>query len=336
MKKAFLFLMVLVFSTSAVAEIYKFSNNIPPRYQWNNNDGYCGEVSLISAGLYYGQYVSQYDARAAVCSSQSRCEILVGVNDKTAATKMHLNAIEWNTNAEQSTDQFLAWIKQNVVKGYPVAMGIFMNQYLFYGNTNPQSGDPDYDHIVPVTGIGSNHPLTDPNYYSDDIIYFSDNGLWGTSSNPSYFFNYPFGSFQANRRVANAKNGTIYSLNNNASNYGIAITGVMDQRGDTLPVRVDTNLNYEKPQIRNGSNTRPISMPIVLTITLSKLEPHTIYNLYRYNNLKSVPNSNFNANASNASQHWQIQIESGSTYVMNQIINSNEVAVYRAVKATAP
>jgi hypothetical protein len=40
------------------------SNDIPPRLQWNHNAGYCGEVSLISAGLYYGQYISQYDARS--------------------------------------------------------------------------------------------------------------------------------------------------------------------------------------------------------------------------------------------------------------------------------
>jgi len=33
-------------------------------FQWDANYGYCGEVSLISAGLYYGQYISQYDARA--------------------------------------------------------------------------------------------------------------------------------------------------------------------------------------------------------------------------------------------------------------------------------
>ncbi len=32
--------------------------DIPPRFQWNANNGYCGEVSFISAGLYYGQYCS--------------------------------------------------------------------------------------------------------------------------------------------------------------------------------------------------------------------------------------------------------------------------------------
>ncbi|MCX7218504.1 MAG: hypothetical protein NTY70_06060, partial [Burkholderiales bacterium] len=34
---------------------YAMSLAIPPRHQWNVNYGYCGEVSFISAGLYYGQ-----------------------------------------------------------------------------------------------------------------------------------------------------------------------------------------------------------------------------------------------------------------------------------------
>ena len=36
---------------------------ITPFYQWENNDGYCGEVSLISSGLINGQWMSQYNAR---------------------------------------------------------------------------------------------------------------------------------------------------------------------------------------------------------------------------------------------------------------------------------
>lgn len=52
------------FAASADTAQHSRKNNIPPRHQWEANYGYCGEVSLISAGLYYGQYVSQYDARA--------------------------------------------------------------------------------------------------------------------------------------------------------------------------------------------------------------------------------------------------------------------------------
>lgn len=315
-------------------------NNIPPRIQWNENFGYCGETSLISAGLYYGQYISQYEARAIASKNKPQnkegSQLLLGVNDAKAASLMHLNAIEWDTAAEKSTDQFLAWVKQNVVKGYPVAIGVYTNEYLFYQNTKPNAGDPDYDHIVPVFGVDSNRLITDPNYYAFDTIYFSDNGLWGDPSNPPFIFSYPFGSFQASRKQANAKNGPVYSLANDGSNYGIAITGVKDLNGDTLPVRVDTNFNAELPSIKNGTSKRPAPMLLELAITISKLEPFVEYHLYRYNNLKDVPDSDFNAHGDQAYAKWKILIDSGSTFAMTDNIMSNEVAVYRAVRADAP
>lgn len=321
-----------------VADAHTCQNNIPPRDQWDGNAGYCGEVALISAGLYYGQYISQYDARvvATKAARQNKGQLLLGKNDAYAAAQMHLSATEWDSSAEQDTDQFLVWVKENALRGYPVAIGIFANEFRFYGDTDPNAGDDEYDHIVPVTGIGSNHPLSDLSYYGDDIVYFSDNGLWGSYTNPPYSFSYGFDSFQATRSEANAKAGAIYSLCNDGCNYGIAITGVLDLNGDTLPVRVDTNVNNEQPAIKDGTNTRPPSMALKLTITVSSLQPNIVYNLYRYNNLDLVPDSDFNANASKASESWVIQISSGKTYVMTQQINSDEIAVYRAVKATAP
>ncbi len=324
--------------TCSFTDAHFYHNNIPPRYQWDSNSGYCGEVSLISAGLYYGQYVSQYDARAIAIKNtpQNKGQLLLGMNDLYTAKQMHLSAIEWNTDAEQNTDQFLAWVKQNVVNGHPVAIGIYTNEYLFYTDTDPDAGQPDYDHIVPVTGIGSNHPLADPNYYADDVLYFSDNGLWGDPKNPRYNFSFAFGPFQATRQEANAKTASIYSLSNDASNYGIAITGIMDLNNDTLPVRLKTDPNSESPEIDDGSSVRPAPEPLLLTLTISSLQPGVLYNLYRYNDLALVPDSAFNAHAENATQHWPIQISSGTTYVMTKQINSDEIAVFRCVRASAP
>ncbi len=244
--------------------------------QWDNNAGYCGEVSLISAGLYYGQYISQYEARAIATKNrpQNKSQLLLGRNDLYAAGQMHLNAVEWDTEEQQNPEQFLVWVKENVIKGYPVAIGIFTNQYRFYGDTDPDAGDDEYDHIVPVIGIGSNHGLNDPAYYGDDILVFSDNGLWGDPTKPPYLFSYGFDSFQADRHQANAENGSIYSLFNGGSNYGISVLGVMDKNGDTVPVRLETNVNCEMPAISPKSNTPPAPKPLVLTITLSALEPN--------------------------------------------------------------
>ena len=70
---------------------------------------------------------------------------------------------------------------------------------------------------------------------------------------------------------------------------GIALTGIVDRSHETVPVRVATSVNYEKPHIGHHSNTRPQPMPLTLTVTVSGLKAGTAYNLYRYNSMGSVP-----------------------------------------------
>jgi hypothetical protein len=125
---------------------YSMSLAIPPRQQWNNNYGYCGEVSFISAGLYFGQYVSQYTARAAATPGVSQdnvnSQLLISINDMTAATTMHLNAVEWSGQSNSATtSQFLTWVKSYVVSGYPVIIGIYVNR-----GDGSSAGFSEYDH----------------------------------------------------------------------------------------------------------------------------------------------------------------------------------------------
>ncbi len=94
------------------------------------------------------------------------------MNDETAAANMHLTAEEWNTVTERSTENFLVWVKKNIVAGKIVIVGVFMNEYLFYGDSSPSAGDADYDHIVPVVGITSSHPLTGNYDYGKIVIPF--------------------------------------------------------------------------------------------------------------------------------------------------------------------
>ena len=69
---------------------------------------------------------------------------------------------------------------------------------------------------------------------------------------------------------------------------------------------------------------------------VSGLKPGIAYKLYRYDAMASVPNSKFNANAAKAHASWDVQISSGTIYQMTENIQSNEIAVYRAVPASAP
>lgn len=327
---------------AAASTTYSVSNPLPPRLQWDENHGYCGEVSFISAGLYYGQYLSQYDARAIASDGapqhEASSQLLLGENAGYAASKMHLTYADWTPGSPSTASSFLQWVKSEVIQGYPVAIGIYTNEYRFYRHKSPNAGDPSYDHIVDVTGITSHHPLTpSATYYPTDVLTFSDNGLWtGTpSGKPQYTFSYQFSSFQATRKQANAPTGPIYSLADAVRDYGIALTGIADRDQETLPVRVATNFNYESPQIGHHSDARPTPMPLTLTVTVSGLQAGTAYNLYRYDSVGSVPNTAFNQHESAASQSWTFTA-TGPTYTLTQAIQSKNEVIYRAVPASAP
>ncbi|MES2018016.1 MAG: hypothetical protein V4484_16125 [Pseudomonadota bacterium] len=313
---------------------YAMSLAIPPRKQWNTNYGYCGEVSFISAGLYFGQYVSQYAARTAatpgVSQSDSNSQLLVSVNDLGAAATMHLNAAEWNWQSKTATtSQFLAWVKGYVVTGYPVIIGIYVNKH-----SGTSAGFSAYDHIVPVTGIASNHPLVrglEQTYYADDSLQFGNNG--GLS------FQYDFGPFAMTRVQANDPLGPPFALalhvDANTPNAAVAITGVIDRDKETVPVRLATNLSDESTAISNGSNTAPAATPLTLTATVYGLTAGVKYNVYQYNSLATIPDSAFNANASAAYQRFTFTATE-ATHVLPAIdILSNQVAAFRAVPVSA-
>jgi hypothetical protein len=315
---------------------------IPPRLQWNANHGYCGETSFISAGLYFGQYCSQFTARSlaspGVPQSSPNSQLLLGVNDLSAAQALHLAAFAWKPSPASTPADFLVWVETQILAGHPVAIGVFTNEYLFYGNTTPTAGDPNYDHIVPVLGISQQPPAANPPTYNPaDSLTFSDNGLWAPPPHPpAFLFTYTLDEFPKTRTEANAKSGPIYSLKSNGKNYGIAFTSVADLNHDTIPVRVTTSTDSELPAMKNGDNTPPPPEPITLTVTVSLPDQSAAYNLYCYSSFTSVPDSKFNANARQASAHWLIPAHSGPAFVVKLPILSNQIAAFRAVQTTAP
>ena len=318
---------------------YVYQADLSPRFQWTNNAGYCGEVSTIMAGLKYGQYLSQYDVRALAAKStknvQTNTQYLVGVNDQHCATNVRLNSIEYSG---KTTNEYLAWAKKMIRQGYAVTITVYMNHYLFYGQTDPSAGDDEYDHIVSVYQIESQ--FDDDNYHDSDVLTLEDHGLWNPiATGPTYLFNYTFADFQGTRKSSNAKDGPIYTLPSaGVANYGITHTGATDTDGDLVPVRVATNVNYEDPSIKKGSETRPASMPIDLTITVSGLTDGVQYVMYWYTDEAAVPTSKFNANSKGKSavkKTFSFTGTTAGTYTVTETIQSSDKAFFRAVRADA-
>ena len=334
--------------------LYVHQNDIPPRLQWNANYGYCGEVSMISAGLYYGQYLSQYDVRAIASphrhQDDENAQLLLGKSENAgkAASRLRLSHVALES---EDSEAFLAWVKKHVAQGHPVIIGV-LNNVTLLGEKPP--GDSVYDHIVPVIGFGSEKPLSKGKYRPDDVILFSDNGLYTPGNSTPYYQQfkmvpgekaaaYPF---LGGRARANKASGNIYTLlelpkhqvknpkKDKRKNYAMAITGVEDRNGETLPVRVTTNLNYEQPAMKNKSNTRPDPMPLELTVTVSGLEPGVSYNLYRYSDENEVPTEDFNKDRDTDKLFRTIEIESGSSWSTELKIQSSDKVFFRAVRAS--
>ncbi|HXM42516.1 MAG TPA: hypothetical protein VN924_14780 [Bryobacteraceae bacterium] len=186
---------------------------LQPFYQWENNDGYCGEVSMMQAGLNNGQWMSQFNARL-ICGtglSQSgpsgACAAHRGQVDYNAqlliedpgtgvsGPNIYANAAQCLANSRLAAttydypaqtpgmagyEDYMSWVKQEVIAGHQVTMAVLLNG----------GSDPQYDHEVAVVKIGTNHSPADPSYYPDDVVFFDDHGVYTLSgstftSNPA-------------------------------------------------------------------------------------------------------------------------------------------------------
>lgn len=321
---------------------YTFTHGIPPRLQWNENSGYCGETSFISAGLHFGQYCSQYTARSlaspGVNQANPNSQLLLGVNDSAAAERMRLAATPFENRRQRSAREFLEWVKRRTLAGEVAIIGVFNNGIILGEWTNRRGGDSSYDHIVPVLEWGSDRPLTEERYFPADVITFSDNGLFGPFGTPPvYPFLYSFRvkDFPGTRVQANNPRGPVYMLKDTPKSYAIAISGVLDPDGVTIPVKLSSDRNYET-DIGSQSNTPPTPITMRLTATVTIPDQSVAYVLYRYDDFAKVPVSGFNAAAGDAVESWTIPPNSGPTFTVHYDGLTNETVVFRAVPASAP
>jgi len=326
---------------SASAKKYIWETATPARLQWLSNEGYCGEVSQTMAGLLYGQYVSQYDARTFGAATKTQIQTnaknwyLPGDTAPAHDKAAKLASTEYPmANKVVDANVYLAWAKGEMRKGKAVIVTVFMNYYLFYGEVRPSNGEADYDHIVSLTKVESDYD--DDEYHEDDLFTIEDHGLYSPRPrNPGYFFTYTGKGIQGSRSEANAKNGNVYTIPNDFTNYGTSISGVADTAGVTLPVTVFASANYEDPEIIDGTNTRPAPMDLSLTVTVSGLQNGIEYKLYKYDDETLVPIESFNARAADAVGTYDITGTAAATFTMIEKIKSNQKCFFRAVRADA-
>ena len=190
-----------------------------------------------------------------------------------------------------------------------------------------------------MLGWGSNSSLADypDKAFEDDVITFSDNGLYGPVGDPpayQFLYSIRMRRFAGNRRQANNPDGFVYMLKNRAPNYAIAIEGPLDLEATTIPVSLAASESQE-PEIADGSSVAPSPVALTLTATVQIPNPSAAYTLYLYDDFNKVPVAGFNASAAAAKQSWQIPANSGSTYSVSVQTTTAVTSIFRAVPQSA-
>jgi hypothetical protein len=233
--------------------------SIPPRQQWENANGYCGEMSIQSIALYDGAWISEQVVRTVAGG-----ELLLGVNELSTLTKLHLDYVEWSSSAPQPQAQpFLAWVKTQLQQGAPVIYSVYLTD-----GTN----DPDYDHIVLAVGIDA---TTFGGYVATDQL--------ASNNNFNKRIVAAMGSLSATRAGCN-KDTTQGGCVPRNVDYGVAITGVTDVQHVTLPVTM-TVAGISEPNVSLGASPSQMTA----TVTVSGLTAGHSYALLRYDDYRRVP-----------------------------------------------
>ena len=286
--------------------------NIPPRIMWGwgtGLSGYCGECSIQSVGLYYGNYISQELVRY----SDGNEELLIGVNDEKAAKTLQYVYEEWDYNKKTPQDKsFKSWLKEQLDNNYPVISG-------FYERMKKGTGDEDYDHIMPIIGytLDSNNEIS--GLYHNDL--YKDEVSLTTADfstrNKCYQDIAPVQPYD-------------YCLPVNVD-YGIVIKGFNDPLGETFRAEFEISMNYEPDYgAEDKLHQKPIPFDGVLHI--SGLTAGESYACLRFDNVKDLPSKGGFLNASFAARFNFIA--SSSTHDLNvDTTMSDGSYFYRCVKA---
>ena len=188
---------------------------VVPFYQWENDNGYCGEVSMMQAGLNSGQWMSQFNARKICgtglaqsgspsyndswCSNHKdipnyNAQLLIedpgtGVSDNYSA---YANAALCLANSRLSATTYPYLNRQPTPPGCQtngeclgwykdymswVKREVLTGHQVTVGVLFKYGSDPQYDHEVTVIAIGTDNPIA-PIYYDNDVLYIDDHGAY--------------------------------------------------------------------------------------------------------------------------------------------------------------
>ena len=149
---------------------YKIKLPVSPRVQWWHNGAYCAEVSIQTALLAKGVYMSQawirkhspYSGNPAFFGDKKTGYEIVPGNIEKALQRLHVSYERWKGS---DYGQFFRWIKKNIIKGHPIVWFV-------------QGAKSTYvEHAEIISGYFSRYPRYPLGSvtYPDDMIRYHNN-----------------------------------------------------------------------------------------------------------------------------------------------------------------
>jgi hypothetical protein len=294
--------------------------DLPPRYMWGwgpGTSGYCGSVSIQTAGLFHGNWVTEDAIRGTSGGHNANHQILIAYgkdmnNPATSAAAvckaLAFNCTIWNydkANSPQSA-AFVTWAKAAIDAQHPVIMGLYW----------VEESDADYDHIVPLVG------------YEKDMLLFND-----LHSNATQ--RVKLSNFIKTRKEC--KGATLPSQQESFTfclpkkvDYGLSFDGNADKFGVLLPARMSvsswTEPDYSK---EDGLHQHPVELKA--NVTVAGLEVGGEYSLLRYDDHTMVPDSGFLTSSFVEKTEFTA---ASTTYLHALSFMSNATAIMRCVPSS--
>lgn len=150
---------------------YELLLNTQPGVQWMDHGGYCGSWSIQRTAMAKGVWLSQQQIRNHTVPGGGHDEEILATNIDLALKNLKLKAegFDYKTLPTPQADAYRKWIKSKLVAGHGVVWMIMLQGGTFpvYPDLAPYG---QYSHVEPVVGILSDHPLTDSEFYDDDVV----------------------------------------------------------------------------------------------------------------------------------------------------------------------
>jgi len=256
--------------------------NSQPGYQWNDAGGYCGSWSIQRAAMAKGAWISQQQVRNHTVAGGGHDNEILETNIDLALSNLKIKgeAFDYANLPTPQLDSGRKWMKNKLSAGHPLVQMIMLPS----GHFPVYPGLPfgDYSHIEPIVGIMSDHPLTDEEFYDDDIIvHYNDN------DDTTLYRNMSSLPGQFTWGVAQCPGGGDFPESEMCLHPQYVFSwAIMGFEGDRSQVQCSLNVDQYKfePDLRQGAS------PVQLTgtITIEGLESGEQYALHRWDSIQGA------------------------------------------------